>query len=181
MKAYYKINGEKVAQLFLETYDKLSNINLELFTEQECVMNGDLVVQPDDLKCIDGVIQAKTEADYRQERIDKAEITIGQENTRCMKYQTGETDPRIDPNFYSTIIVGYGMLKTMGLKTATDCPCCQANTDWVNTLWEVVWVDIKARIRAGEDFEIDYAQMMINAGLTPNPPHTFDQCYAELQ
>ena len=69
MKAYYKINGEKVTQIFLETYDKLADINLELFTEQECVMNGELVVQPDDLKCIDGVIVAKDDMDYVPELI----------------------------------------------------------------------------------------------------------------
>lgn len=186
MKAYYLegANGT-VQKLYLETYDKLSDINLTNYIEQDVVidtssLNPDYPAQPDSVKIVDGVVVLKTEADYRQERIDKAETTIGQENTRCMNYQTGETDPRIDPNFYATIIVGYGMLKTMGIKTATDCPCCQANTDWVNTLWEVVWVDIKAKLRAGDEIEIDYATLMIEAGSTANPPHTFDECYSEL-
>jgi hypothetical protein len=127
------------------------------------------------------VILLKTADDYKQERIAKAEQTIGEANTKCMNYQVGETDPRIDPNFYSTVIVGYGMFKKMGLKTAIDCPCCQANTDWINTLWEVVWVDIKAKIRAGDEYSLDFAQLMVDAGSTANPPNTFDECYSELQ
>ena len=109
------------------------------------------------------------------------EAKVNRCNSLVMAYQIGKADPKIDSNFYSTIIVPYGMFKSMGLKTAENCPCCQANTDWINTLWQVVWVDIKAKIRKGEEYSLDFAKLMIDAGSTANPPYTFDECYLELQ
>lgn len=185
-KAFYKFDGEKCTQFYLDTYDKLADINLTDFIELDVIIdtnspNPNYPAQPDSLIFKDGVARLKNDDDYRAERIACAEETIEQENTKCMQYQTGVAKPRLDPNFIALVISPYGLQKSMGTKTPLDCPCCEANTQWMNTLWQVVWTDIKVKIRNGDTYSLDFEQLMIDAGSTPNPPHSFDECFAEIQ
>ena len=183
MKLYYPIQDSKIASAIVqEDYEKIDGWKLQ---HQDYILQEEIIVDgarqhSETLKLVDGIVILKKEDDYKADRIAIAEATVSQANTKCMAYQTGETDPRIDPNFYSTIIVGYGMMKSIGAKTAETCPCCQVNTNWINALWQVVWVDVKTKIRAGNEYSLDFAQLMIDAGFTANPPHSFDECYAEL-
>lgn len=166
MKAYYKINGDKVTQLFLETYDKIANINLELFTELDCIMNGDRVVQPDELKVINGVVLPKTSQEIYQETVPNKKQNLKQD---CFQYQWNLCTPTIDPNFFSLLTTAQCL---KAINSALDITKCEANIAWCDSLWS----DRSYRETLIDNM-LEYTNDFSNNG---NPPYTFDECRSEL-
>jgi hypothetical protein len=95
------------------------------------------------------------------------------------KYQMSDVDPRIDNNFFAAIIAPYGERRTLGQINPVSCPKCEENFQWVNTLWNVVWEDIKVKIRAEQEYSIDFTALMVEVGQTANPRNKYDECYTE--
>lgn len=121
------------------------------------------------LKYAEGEVVLKTEEDYIQERIAKAEQSKARLLDACTKYQTGEAKPRIDSNFFTLLMQGK-MLKR--LDPTFLCPNCEANINWCDALWSD-YDQRKIDIDNGDVPNYDFS----NNG---NPPHTWDECYLEL-
>ena len=160
MKAYYKINGEKVTQMFLETYDKLADINLDLFTEQECVMNGELVVQPDSLKVVNGVMVAKT-------ALEIYTPTIAQNKAGLKAVAMQYSILRVDTYFASLLE-----------KATATCVKCQAVNDWVNNLWGYYYT-VKAQIESAQS-QAEYSEIVVDFEQFGEEPYSYGECKAEL-
>lgn len=123
----------------------------------------------DACKFLDGDVLLKTEEDFRQERIAIAPQVKAQLLQACTKYQNSDAKPRIDGNFFSLVTASQTVKK---ISPSFECPNCDANIAWVNTLW-ADYDSRKSQVALGEIVSFDFS----NNG---NPPRTWDECNSEL-
>jgi hypothetical protein len=136
------------------------------------------------------VVLAKTDDDYRQERIANADSLKLDLVNECTKYQQADTIPRLDSNFFNILVSAQGLIQkcnilkhylapiysSLSLDIEVEIPslpCCVANVAWSNALWMGKYESLKAMIDAGDEVDIDFTDI-------GNPPHTFDECYKEV-
>jgi hypothetical protein len=107
---------------------------------------------------------AKNTKDLEEKEIKKSCLLDA-----CTQYQQGEAKPRIDSNFFSLLMASQTVKK---MNPEFTCACCDANIVWNNVLW-ADYEQRKADIDNGLDLNCDFSN-------NENPPHTWDECHAEL-
>jgi len=73
-KAFYKIEGEKCTKFYLDTYDKLADVNLSEFIELDVIINelGN-TAQPNEVIFKDDLLRLKNDVEKRDDMIPDAD------------------------------------------------------------------------------------------------------------
>ncbi len=173
MEYYFYNSDNKLTCNVPDTFDRLDDWKATNhgFILQEALLNNKGKARScSELKIVNGVVTLKTDEDFRQDRISVAERSKDDLYLACKSYQEKGAKPRIDSNFFALLIQSQGI---KNLNPAFTCPCCDENIAWNNTLWSD-YDQRKVDIDNGDIPNNDFS----NNG---NPPHTWDECFSELQ